>query len=80
MTATAKPNKKHRNKVTYIPIDLPAEGVVRLPSVLKVLGISKNTYLEGAKAGKYPQGKLLSARIRVYAVDEIREALEKINA
>ncbi|NOU22911.1 MAG: hypothetical protein HOO93_14220 [Methyloglobulus sp.] len=80
MTATQATNKKPRNKITYVAIELPNEGFVRLPTVARLFGISKNTYLDGAKAGKYPQGKLLSARIRVYAVDEIREALAKLSA
>lgn len=81
MTATpSKTHRKTRTKVTYVPINLPTEGFVRLPTVLSVFGISKNTYLDGAKAGKYPQGKLLSSRCRVFPVSEIREALAKLGA
>ena len=74
------PAKKPRNKVTYKPNPLPAEGFVRLPSVLNVLGVSRSTFLEGAKTGKYPKGKLLSPRCRIWVVSEIGEVLAKIEA
>ncbi|MBF6648956.1 AlpA family transcriptional regulator [Methylobacter sp. BlB1] len=69
---------KKRNKVTYVPTALPAEGFVRLPSILAVLGISKNTFLNGIKAGKYPAGQLLGPRTRVWAVADIRAVLAAI--
>ncbi|MEQ1621449.1 MAG: hypothetical protein ABL919_08585 [Methylococcales bacterium] len=75
---TANTQKKPRNKTTYIPAPLPVEGVVRLPSVLAVLGISKTSFHEGIKAGKYPPGKLLSQRCRVWPVTEIRTLLSDI--
>lgn len=77
---SAKLHRKPRNKVTYVPINLPTEGFVRLPTVLSVFGVSKNTYLDGAKAGKYPQGRLLSPRCRVFPVSEIREKLAELGA
>jgi hypothetical protein len=78
---TSKSNRtqrKPRNKVTYIPQPLPAEGYVRKPSVLAVLGISNTGYDNGVKAGIYPAGKLLSPRCRVYPVTEIRALLSSI--
>jgi prophage regulatory protein len=75
---TANTQRKQRNKITYTPAPLPAEGVVRLPSVLAALGISKTSYIEGAKAGKYPAGKLLSPRCRVFPVTEIRALLASL--
>jgi prophage regulatory protein len=76
---TAKPVKnqfKPPNTKTYTAKPLPAEGFVRLPSVLSVLGISKNAFLDGVKSGKYPAGKLLSSRCRVWHVDEIRRLID----
>jgi predicted DNA-binding transcriptional regulator AlpA len=70
--------QRKRQKITYTPAPLPAEGVVRLPSVLSVLGISKTSFLDGVKAGKYPAGKLLSPRCRVWPVVEIRALLASL--
>ena len=74
------PLPKPRKKTTYIPIPLPAEGYVRRPSVLAVLGISNSAYNNGVKAGIYPAGKLLSPRCRVYSVVEIRALLASLEA
>ena len=70
--------RKPRNKVTYKPTQLPTEGVVRLPSVLAVLGISKTSFLNGVKANKYPAGILLSPRCRVWPVAQIRALLAEL--
>lgn len=75
---TTKTKKNQRNKITYTPAPLPDEGFVRLPSVLAVLGISKTSFLDGVKTGKYPAGKLLSPRCRVWPVQEIRALLSQI--
>jgi prophage regulatory protein len=69
---------KPRNKITYVPTSLPPEGVVRLCTVLAVLGISKTSFLNGIKEGKYPAGKLLSPRCRVWPVSEIRALLASL--
>jgi len=74
-TKPVNTQRKPRNKVTYTPSPLPLEGVVRLPSVLAVLGISKTSFLDGIKSGKYPAGKLLSPRCRVFPVSQIRDLL-----
>lgn len=81
VTPTKAPEKqKQRNKITYVPGRLPVEGVVRLPSVLGVLGISKTSFLDGVRVGKYPAGKLLSPRCRVWSVIEIRALLASLEA
>lgn len=77
---TAKSRKKPRNKVTYLAAPLPSEGVVRLPSLLAVSGMSKTRLYDGIKAGEIPPGKLLSPRLRVWPVADIREWLESIGA
>lgn len=68
----ASPLPKPRNKITYIPAPLPLEGVVRLPSILAFLNISKTSFLNGVKEGRFPAGKLLSLRCRVWDVASIR--------
>jgi prophage regulatory protein len=71
--------KKKRRKITYTAKPLPACGYVREPSVLAVLNISSTSFHNGIKAGKYPAGKLLSPRCRVWSVEEIRNLLASID-
>jgi prophage regulatory protein len=73
-----KIQKKTRKKITYVPSELPLEGTVRLPSVIRALGISKNCFLAGVKAGIYPEGKLLSPRVRVWHVADLRKFLASL--
>lgn len=72
------PNRKSRNKITYVSAPLPAEGFIRLPSVLAVLGISRSSFFNGIKAKKYPAGKLLTPRCRVWEVSAIRSLIIKV--
>ncbi|MBL1264111.1 hypothetical protein [Candidatus Methylomicrobium oryzae] len=51
---------KTRQKITYKPAPLPEEGFARLPSVLAVLQISKTSFYNGVKDGRYPPDKLLT--------------------
>ncbi|WP_019864789.1 helix-turn-helix transcriptional regulator [Methylovulum miyakonense] len=74
----ASPTPKPRNKVTYVPSPLPPEGVARLPSILAFLNISKTSFLNGVKEGRYPAGKLLSPRCRVWDVSDIRALVAKL--
>lgn len=61
-------------------MSLPAVGYVRLKQIIgdpkkgtpAVIPVSQATWFRGIESGKYPKGKLLSARIRVWNVDEIR--------
>ncbi len=75
-----KTNQQHqpRKKITYTAQPLPAEGYVRKPSVLAVLGISSTSFDNGIKSGRFPPGKLLTRRCRVWPVAEIRALLASI--
>ncbi len=68
----ANPLPKPRNKVTYIPAPLSLDGVVRLPSILAFLNISKTSFLNGVKDGRFPAGRLLTPRCRVWDAASIR--------
>ena len=69
---------KPRNKVTYIPAPLPPEGVVRLPSIMAFLNISKTGFLNGVKEGRFPAGRLLTPRCRVWDVASIRALVAEL--
>ena len=67
-----------RNINTSNPPQLPAEGFVRKPQLLAVLGIGQTTLRENIVAGIFPPGVLLSPRLRVWEVSEVRATIEKI--
>jgi len=51
---------------------LPAEGYARLPQVLAVIPVSKSTWWNGCKSGKYPQPVKLGPRTTAWRVSDIR--------
>ena len=56
---------------------LPKEGFVRLPVVLKILGISKCVFYAGIKEGKYPRQIKFGPRTSVWRVEDIREVIDR---
>lgn len=57
---------------------LPATGFVRLPQILKVIPVSKTTWFEGVRRGRYPRGVMLSPNTRAWAVDDIRKLIDDL--
>ena len=53
-------------------LDLPAEGFVRLPVVLRVLGIGKTTWWCGVRTGRFPKPVKLGPRTSAWRVEDIR--------
>lgn len=68
--------KRQFTPTTYVPQPLPAEGYVRLPSILAVFPVSQTTWLNGVKDGKYPKPVKLGARTSAWKVEDIRKLLE----
>lgn len=54
---------------------LPEHGFVRLPTILQVYPISRAGWWAGVKDGSKPAGVLLSARVRAWAVEDIRRLI-----
>ncbi len=55
-----------------ISLTLPPEGFVRLPVVVKVLGIGKTTWWCGIKEGRFPKAVKLGPRTSAWRVEDIR--------
>ena len=51
---------------------LPDAGFLRLPQVLTLIPISRSSWWDGIKKGKYPQGIKLGARTTVWRAEDIR--------
>lgn len=74
MSNLTSTQEKTRRKITYVPSnELPKEGYVRKPTVLKLIGVSSTTWHNWIKAGIAPSGVLLSPRCRVWTAQSIRE-------
>jgi predicted DNA-binding transcriptional regulator AlpA len=62
------------------PPILPPEGFVRLPVVLKVLGIGKTTLWQGIRDGRIPKPVKIGSRITAWKVEDIRALIATIAA
>ncbi len=59
-------------KQIQLAVTLPAEGYARLPQVLAAIPVSKSTWWNGVKAGKYPKPVKLGPRTTAWRVEDIR--------
>lgn len=57
---------------------LPEFGFIRLPQVLRILGVSKTTLYRGMEDGIFPKSRKLTEKTVVWDVDELREFVKKI--
>jgi predicted DNA-binding transcriptional regulator AlpA len=60
--------------------ELPLEGFVRLPTILRVLDIGKTSWWCGIRDGKYPKPSKFGARTARWHVDDIRALIAKYKA
>ena len=56
--------------------DLPTEGFVRLPVVVRVMGIGRTTWWVGVKNGRFPKPVKLGPRTSAWRVED--SALSRI--
>jgi len=72
--------------ITPVYHQLPEAGFLRLNQIVKVPGsseppiipISRTSFLNGVKSGKYPPGILLGERTRVWPVEDIRKLIVEL--
>lgn len=53
-------------------------GFLRLPEVLKLFPVSKSTWWQGIREGKFPQGVKLTPRTTAWRVADIKKLLEEV--
>jgi len=59
--------------------DFPQSGFVRLKMILAPVGpipVSKSTWWQGVKDGRFPKPKKLGARVTVWRAEDIRALYE----
>jgi predicted DNA-binding transcriptional regulator AlpA len=55
---------------------LPETGFVRLPTILKIIPVSRSTWWKGVKDGKFPKSIKIGERITAWRVEDIRKFIK----
>ena len=58
----------------------PDTGFVRLPAVLAVFPVSRSTWWQGVKDGKFPKPHKLGPRVTAWKAEDIRALIDRIAA
>jgi len=56
---------------------LPETGFLRLPTVLKYIPVSKTTWWNGVRSGRFPKSVKFSSGITVWRVEDILEYINR---
>ena len=59
-------------------LGLDADGFLRLPEVLKLFPVSKSTWWQKIKEGKFPKGVKLTQRTTAWRVADIQKLLKEV--
>lgn len=59
---------------------LPDTGFVRLPTILRVYPVSRSTWWDGVREGRYPQPVKLGDRCTAWKTEDIRELIARVAA
>lgn len=57
---------------------LPETGFVRLSTILTVIPVSKSTWWDGVKTGRYPKSVKLSTRTTAWRVEDIHKLINDL--
>jgi len=55
-------------------------GFLRVKDVLKIIPVSKSTWWEGVKTGRFPKSIKLGPRTTVWRVEDIKSYMEEQNS
>lgn len=57
---------------------IPEDGLLRLSQILKIIPVSKSTWLAGVKSGRFPRPtKVLGPRISAWRAKDIKALVEQ---
>lgn len=59
-------------------MSIPEFGFLRLDDVLRIIPVSKTTWYNGIRSGRFPKGIRLSQNIVVWRVEDIRNLVKQI--
>ena len=59
---------------------LPDSGFIRLPTILKIIPISKSSWWAGVKSGRYPKSIKISQRTTAWKIEDIRKLINDLEA
>ena len=58
---------------------LPETGFVRLSTVLRVIPVSRSSWWQGVKSGKYPTPIKISANTTAWKAEDIRDLIAQLS-
>jgi len=59
-------------------VSIPATGFLRLSQVLTIIPVSKSTWFEGVRAGRYPKPVKIGPRASGWKAEEIAALVEHL--
>jgi prophage regulatory protein len=67
-----------QNMVDMNQQQLPETGFVRVPTILRIIPISRSAWWEGVRSGKFPKSVKLGPRTTAWRVEDIRALIDRL--
>jgi prophage regulatory protein len=58
---------------------IPTDGFMRLRDVLRIVPVSRSSWFEGVKQGRFPKPVRLGPRTAGYRASDIRDLVERLS-
>jgi predicted DNA-binding transcriptional regulator AlpA len=58
--------------------ELPQSGFIRLPTVLRLIPVSRASWWSGIQAGRYPAGVKINTRTTAWRCEDIRALIARL--
>ncbi len=68
------------NRITkQLDAECPLQGFIRLPAIIKLLGIGKTSFYKGVREGRFPKPVKIGPRTSAWRVQDIRSLIESFD-
>lgn len=72
-------NETARKITEQLDSECPMLGFIRLPAIIKLLGIGKTSFYKGIREGRFPKPVKIGPRTSAWRVSDIRELILSFN-
>lgn len=75
-----KPKINTESLLKSLGSDCPVLGFVRMPVLIKLLGVSKTTIYKEIREGRFPKQVRISPRVSAWRITDIKAHLEQLTS
>ena len=72
-------NNTYNQHLEIVDNDCPVMGFIRMPALVKLLGISKTTIYKEIREGRFPKQVRLSSRVSAWRISDLKTYFDMLS-